>query len=302
MTREASRGGARGFTLLEVMVAVAILGLGLTTIFAAQAGAFASAGHARNVSVATGLVRCKMSELETTLKKDGFQELDQNESGPCCDGDDDSRFSCNWRVEKLELPEEALGKLDLDSDLDLGGSNGPSASKSGGSSVDPLELAASAPSGALGLMGLLSKGKAGAQSDIGEVATTLAGDDADGAMGGIAEFVMTMVYPDLRRAFVEGTRRATVTIVWNEGSKEHAIEIAQWIVDARAAGLRVAAEGEFEQIDEEGTGSESTAAGAGPGGPDGGGDDRGGGDSRGPSRSPFGPNGGPFAPRPGGLK
>ena len=31
-----------GFTLLEVMVAVAILGLGLTAIFAAQAGALAS--------------------------------------------------------------------------------------------------------------------------------------------------------------------------------------------------------------------------------------------------------------------
>ena len=48
---------ARGFTLLEVMVAVAILGLGLTAILSAQTGVFASSAHARNLSVATGLAR-----------------------------------------------------------------------------------------------------------------------------------------------------------------------------------------------------------------------------------------------------
>ena len=111
----------------------------------------------------------------------------------------------------------------------------------------------------MGLMGLLGKTQAGSQSDISEVAQTMAGDDADGAMGGIAEFVMGMVYPDLRTAFVEGTRKITVTIAWTEGSKEHAIDVTQWIVDARAAGLRMAAEGELEVVDED-------AAGAAPGG------------------------------------
>src|SRR5262249_13241426 len=68
---------ARGFTLLEVMVAVAILGLGLTAILSAQAGAFASAAHARHVSVATGLARCKMSEVEEHLAgPEGYPELD----------------------------------------------------------------------------------------------------------------------------------------------------------------------------------------------------------------------------------
>lgn len=243
------------------MVAVAILGLGLTTIFAAQAGAFASAGHARNLSQATGLARCRMSEVELTLKKEGFQALDVNETGPCCDGQEDPRFSCAWRVEKLELPEAALGELDLDSDLDLGGEGSP-----GGGKIDPLEAAAAAPSGAIGLMGLMSKGKSGGQSDISEVAGSLAGDEGSGSMGGIAEFVMSMVYPDLRTAFVEGTRRITVTISWNEGSKEHTIDVGQWVVDARAAGLRASAEGEFEQVDEEAASEQGSGPGAtGPG-------------------------------------
>ena len=62
----------RGFTLLEVMVATAILGLGLTAILSAQAGAFATAAHARNLSVATTLARCKMGEIEEHLYRDGI--------------------------------------------------------------------------------------------------------------------------------------------------------------------------------------------------------------------------------------
>lgn len=268
MMRMRLRTRGRGFTLLEVMVAVAILGLGLTTIFAAQAGAFASAGHARNLSLSTGLLRCRMSELEQQLKKEGFQTLDVvDQSGPCCDGQEHPRFSCGWRIEKLELPEEQLGQLDLNAGLDLGGESGEGAPSSPAGGLDPLELAASAPSGAMGLMSLLGKSQAGSQSDISEVATTMAGDDSDGAMGGIAEFVMGMVYPDLRTAFVEGTRRITVTIAWTEGSKDHSVEISQWIVDARAAGLRAAAEGELEVVDEEATGeTPSTGAGSPTGG------------------------------------
>ena len=66
------RSTARGFTLLEVLVAVAILGLGLTTILSAQFSAVIGTAHARHMSVAVGLARCKMSELEDHLQRDGF--------------------------------------------------------------------------------------------------------------------------------------------------------------------------------------------------------------------------------------
>src|SRR5262245_24081047 len=93
----------QGFTLLEIMVAVAILGLGLTAILSAQAGAFASSASARRMSLATGLVRCKMSEIEELLLREGFQELDQNDSGPCCNDEDTPNMRCSWKIEKLEL-------------------------------------------------------------------------------------------------------------------------------------------------------------------------------------------------------
>lgn len=248
--RAAGHVRARGFTLLEIMVAVAILGLGLTTIFAAQAGAFASAGHARNISVASGLARCKMSEVEQTLKQEGFQELDMNASGPCCDGVDDAKFSCGWRVEKLELPEEQLGQLDLDSGLDLAGD------KPKGPDLGTLAQGASAVqgSGLGGVMDLASKGSKGGTTDISEVASSLAGEE--GGLDGLMSFFMGMVYPDLRTAFIEGTRRVTVTISWNEGSKEHAFDVAQWVIDARAAGLRADVDqADTEPDDDSGSGA-----------------------------------------------
>ena len=57
-------GEERGFTLLEVMVAVAILGLGLTAVLSAMFGSVKGVAHARGISVAVGLARCKMSEIE----------------------------------------------------------------------------------------------------------------------------------------------------------------------------------------------------------------------------------------------
>src|SRR5689334_21249924 len=84
----------RGFTLIEVLVAVAILGLGLTAILAAQAGTFASVGHAKHLSQASGLLRCKMSEVEEDLRVNGFDIQDVENSGPCCDGTDDMLMTC----------------------------------------------------------------------------------------------------------------------------------------------------------------------------------------------------------------
>ena len=65
------RARRRGFTLLEVLVAVAILGLGLTAILSAQFSAVSGVAHARHMSLAVGLARCKMSEIEQQLKVEG---------------------------------------------------------------------------------------------------------------------------------------------------------------------------------------------------------------------------------------
>ncbi|MET0411092.1 MAG: prepilin-type N-terminal cleavage/methylation domain-containing protein, partial [Polyangiaceae bacterium] len=129
----------RGFTLLEVMVAVAILGIGLTVILTSQTGLFSSSQRAANVSIAIGLARCKMNEVEADLLRDGFPIIDQSEDGVCCD-DDESQFQCTWQINTVTMPE-------------LGASSGADA----GTESDPLGALMSAkdsfsggdPSGAI---------------------------------------------------------------------------------------------------------------------------------------------------------
>jgi general secretion pathway protein I len=243
----------RGFTLLEVLVSVAILGLGLTAILSAQAGAFASSAHARNISVATGLLRCKMSEVEEHLYKEGFQDTDETGTGPCCEGDETPNMRCTWRADRPTFPEGKFGDLNLDSALNLGGSSSPG----GAGSANPL--------GALGLLsGMGGPSPMGSAGSLGDVAKSFADansqanaqslssspstpsltsssssssssggtptdmDSAAGGMGGLASMAMSFVYPNLKVLFEASTRRITASLTFREGTKEYTIDVIEW--------------------------------------------------------------------------
>ncbi len=201
--------GRRGFTLLEVLVSVAILGLWLTTILAGQFKAVKQASHARHLNVAVGLARCRMTELEEELRVDGFQEMAIQESGLCCEGQETGNMSCEWFVEKPVFPDPDFGSLDLDTDLDTG----------------PLSMLASGAKAAEG---------APAGGDVSSITSALGGDGdmagaAAGGIGGVASLVMGMVYPDLKALFEASTRRVTVVLTWTEGSQTYHIELVQWV-------------------------------------------------------------------------
>ena len=62
------------------MVAVAILGLLLSVILSAQGGLAASNRSAANMGMAADLGRCKMTEIEEKLLRDGYPEIDAIDS------------------------------------------------------------------------------------------------------------------------------------------------------------------------------------------------------------------------------
>ncbi len=225
------RNMARGFTLIEVMVALAILGLGLTAILSAQAGAFATAAHARNLSVATTLARCKMGEIEEHLFRDGMQELDEMESGPCCEGDETPNLKCSWKVEKPQFPEPKLGELDLDTGLDLSSPPGGNSGAPGGAAgaLGPLGAMLGMPGGdAAGAIPPLGDSASGG---IGDVAGAMSGAGGMEALSGMLQLVGTFVYPQLKTIFELNARRITLTVTWTQGTREFSFDVVQWYVN-----------------------------------------------------------------------
>ena len=181
------------FTLLEVMIAVAILAIAMTAIFSSEAGAIRVGARARHTTTATLLARCKMGEIEEHLITEGFPAVFEEGEDECCEGGEYEGFRCEWSVERIELPDA----------LDNGDG-------------DPAGLAA-------GLTGDHAGDTAGAQ-DVEAALTGAAGGDAVGALAVQAAF------PVLRPFIEEQVRRAKVRVIWGEGDDERGFEVFQYLV------------------------------------------------------------------------
>jgi prepilin-type N-terminal cleavage/methylation domain-containing protein len=95
--------GSAGFTLLEVMAAVAILSLTLTVLIGVVTSNVRATGHARLLTTATFLARGKIVSLEDTLIEKGFQDLDEVDEGNFAE-EGFREFSWSSAIEKIQLP------------------------------------------------------------------------------------------------------------------------------------------------------------------------------------------------------
>jgi len=205
----------RGFTLLEVLVAVAILGLGMTVILSSQVGLFTGAQTSQHLSVAGNLARCKMSEIELDLLTKGYPLVDSHDEGECCQDEEEKTYQCNWKVERVELPQpqdlSSMGDGGLDDTGGLGAFGGLAAVQAGGASV-------------LG------------DGGIGGLSSLLSGAAAGGTQG-MAPLVMSMVYPDLKPMLEASIRKVTVTVHWTQGKRPKELEVIQYVTNPQQGGL-----------------------------------------------------------------
>ena len=95
----------RGFTLLEVMVALAVLALALAAASDVVGGALQNHLRARQLEVATMLARAKLAETEAKFEEEGFRDFDQTEAGTF---DEEGHPEVTWKVECLK-PQVELG-------------------------------------------------------------------------------------------------------------------------------------------------------------------------------------------------
>jgi len=98
------RTSKKGFTLLEVMIAVAILAITLVAVFQSQSQSISMAGNARFLTTASLLAQSKMAEVEVIDMRNIKSEA----------GDFGRDFpDYGWRMTVKEMDIETVKKIEL---------------------------------------------------------------------------------------------------------------------------------------------------------------------------------------------
>lgn len=191
----------RGFTLLEVMIAVAILGLSLTAIFSSEVGAANVAARARRQNVAATLARCKMGEIEEIVAIEGLPALEKKDTDGCCEHAPIEGYECEWIVERIILPQ--LGAQEGDEDE---------------SEQDRSQRRLTETYDEINAQG------GGTPQEV-----------IAGQAGNLTSMALELGYPILKPFLEEQVRRATVTVRWKEGPREIGFDVIQYLVSEQIA-------------------------------------------------------------------
>lgn len=146
------RSSQLGFTLIEVMIGLAILAAALVVLLRGSSMNVAATQQARMMTAATELARSKMYDIEAELFEEGFSQLEESEDG---EFDDEGWPMIKWEYEisKIELPN--LGALEGF----MGGDEEPGAEGAEGQSGGML-------GGLMGMAGGLGGSDGGAGSGL----------------------------------------------------------------------------------------------------------------------------------------
>ncbi len=193
----APRGSAagapyKGFTLLEVMVALALLAAGLMAMADLSGNALRNHAYARDLSAATLLARGKMAELEQKYEDEGFKDFDQDDDG---DFGREGRPDVRWHL-ALVRPDADLSADQLVAQL-------------AGAGNDPGDLIAKLMGGG----GSPPAASGGAASQGGPTTT----NPLAGALSGMLQSQLTALGETLKKSF----REMRLTVSWRDGRTSH---------------------------------------------------------------------------------
>lgn len=190
-----------GFTLLEVMVALAILALALTAIVGINGNAIRSHGYAKRVTVATMLARSKMADIESKYIEEGFtSEFDQVMEGTF---EDEGWRDYRWKAEIVKPDLDAANATALVESLVeklMGDVSSLSAQSEGGGTAAPT------PTADMGSLGAMIKPMIEGQVNI---------------------LVETMK---------KALREVRLTVSWSEGARTESFDVVTHLVVLAPAG------------------------------------------------------------------
>lgn len=191
----------RGFTLLEVMIALAILAGALVVLLRISTQDVRAAYHAKLLTIGTQLARSKMADLEADLYKNLFS-CDEQSAG---DFTDESQPKFTWEAtcEKVELPTSDSVATAMGGQQNAAN---PSATQPGQKPEDANQ----------------------------EALMNLAGGSTSGALGaGMVQMYFPLIAPILENAI----RKMTLTVKWKIGGDEDSIKVICFFTDTKAIDL-----------------------------------------------------------------
>jgi len=208
-----------GFTLLEVVVALAILGLSLMAIYDLNAGAVAMHAYSKKLTVASLLARSKMTDLEQDLYDKGFNADDEEKSG---DFSDEGWSSFKWRAKIVApktdgvSPDQLLGAI---FNIPLGGSS----------------------DGSDGLFKMLGLGGGSSTPTSATGSTTSAPTPTQsglGGLGGIGAGLIQTQFTQLVDQITKAVREVQLTVTWKDGKQVETLDIVTHVVSLGPGGDR----------------------------------------------------------------
>jgi general secretion pathway protein I len=247
------RRALRGFTLLEVMIALALLGLGLVVLIKSAAGNIFSAQQAHMMGVATDLARAKMYQIEEKLLKDGFADTEQTEEDRPFDDEGWPAVLYSYKIEVVELPSfdqlQAMAKGRCkSSESSAGSDSGKSSAGSGapgsGEGVEAGCFEDSALGGMLTQFGGGFGGGGGGGSGKGA--------EADAAAG--ASFIQGQ-YQMFQQILKVTIRKVTLTVKWKVLGTDRDMKVVAFFTDAAAMDKVISGMGAVD-LPEAGSGSD----------------------------------------------
>ncbi len=204
----AGRRRLAGFTLLEVMVALAVLAAALMAVGDLSGNALRNFAYARDLSVATLLARGKMAELEERYEDSGFRDFDEIAEG---DFTEEGRAEFHWKAEvkkpDTKLSAEQLLAVFLGADPD---------------DANTQSLLSELVGGKAGAAGAPSSGPAAAAAGPG------------GPLGGLLGAQLTAFGEEIKKSM----RELRLTVSWKDGKRDQGFDVSTYLVvlNPKAAG------------------------------------------------------------------
>ena len=216
---KASDRARRGFTLLEVMVAMAILAVSLVAIAGINTAAIGMHSYAKRLSVATLLARSKMADMESKLMSEDLPADDTAEEGTF---EDDGFAEYHWRAEIIRPKTENVTPSQL---LSMAGLDDSDPSKKGSGS--------GAPAGGLaGMVAGLTGGTGTSTSAPTGMAATASAAATGGA--GLMGSMMTGQVQTMLDMLGKSVREVRLTVSWETGKQVDQFTIVTHIVSLGA--------------------------------------------------------------------